>query len=276
MKPEVLKIDVDAVLRERLPGLRRFLPRFAVRWLEKAICQDELNDVLDHSNGATGSAFCASVIDYLDVKVQATGKEHFPKDGDKAPIIISNHPLGGLDGIILIDLVARVYGSEPLFVVNDLLMAIKPLADVFVPVNKHGAQSRQNVEEISRAFESDRPLIIFPAGLVSRMGKNGEIADLEWQKMAIAKALKSGRPIVPVYFGGRNSTFFYKFAKLRKKLGVKFNIEMLRLPKEVFRSRGKEFKVIIGNPIEPQEAMEHGNLRQATDWLRHKVYSLSE
>lgn len=270
-----MSIDLDAVLRKRAPRLRRRMPRWLVRRLEKIICQDEMNEMLRVAGGRRGSAFCRSVLDHLKIDVTVKGLDLLPPVSDTNVLFICNHPLGGLDGIALIDFVASRYGVEPLFVVNDLLMAIEPLRDVFVPINKHGSQSRASARAVDEAFASARPLIIFPAGLVSRRQRHGVIADMQWQKMFIAKARACSRTIIPLYFSGRNSSFFYKFAKFRASLGLKFNIEMVRLPREVFRAAGSHFDILIGNPVAPGDIMLPGeSMRDAADRLRNQVYDL--
>ncbi|MDE5811332.1 MAG: 1-acyl-sn-glycerol-3-phosphate acyltransferase [Muribaculaceae bacterium] len=271
-----IEIDVDSVLRSRAPGVRRLMPRWLVRKLERLVCQDEMNALLRDGDGLEGSDFCRSVLQHLDVKVDVVNAERLPSATDKRVVFISNHPLGGLDGIALIDMVSRRYGVEPLFIVNDLLMAIEPLRSVFVPINKHGAQSRAAVKAVDDAFSSDRPVIVFPAGLCSRRGKKGKIADLEWQKMFVQKSIKSGRTIIPLFFNGENSSFFYKFAQWRQRLGLKFNIEMVLLPREVFKARGKRFEIRIGNALTAQQTAALGATpREQTEKLRNRVYDMS-
>lgn len=271
---EIIRIDIDAVLRSRVPGLRRWLPRCVVRWLERLICQRELNDILENNAGLRGSSFCRATIEFLDVNVDFVGCNRLPDPSNRRVIFVSNHPLGGLDGMALIDFVASRYGVEPLFVVNDLLSAIEPLADVFVPINKHGHQSRSAAAAVDEAFASDRPVIIFPAGLCSRRIK-GHVADLEWKKMFITKAIDSHRTIIPLFFDAENSSFFYKFANIRKRLGIKFNVEMIRLPREVIRARGSRFRVVVGEPVTPDRIVAQGEThRQAADRFRSLVYNL--
>lgn len=174
----------------------------------------------------------------------------------------------------LIMAVADHYGVEPLFVVNDLLMAVEPLRPVFVPVNKHGRQSRQAVEAMDKALRSDRPVLYFPAGLVSRRSADGGIADLRWQKTFVNKCKETGRTVVPCFFDGENTPFFYNFARRRERLGLKFNIEMVYLPREVFRCKGSHFTITFGQAV-TAHSLEGGARAQATaDALRATVYSL--
>lgn len=272
-KGQLLEIDVDAVIRAKAPRHYKYIPKWLIRKLERTICQDRLNALLRELYPRRGADFCRGVLKSLNVDVRYHNLELLPDIDNTRVLFVSNHPLGGLDGMALIDFVQRHYNTEPGFIVNDLLQAVEPLSDVFLPINKHGAQSRQAVSAIDEAFAGDKPLIMFPAGLVSRRGKGGVIKDLEWQKMFITKARQSKRIIIPLHFCGENSTFFYKFAKFRQSLGLKFNIEMIYLPREVFRSEGKTFDVVIGNPIEPEQLT--GNSATAiAQKIKELVYSL--
>ncbi|MDE6808912.1 MAG: 1-acyl-sn-glycerol-3-phosphate acyltransferase [Muribaculaceae bacterium] len=270
---KVMKIDLDAVLKSRAGKYNRFIPRFMVSWLKKVICQDDLNLMLSVNAGKTGGDFCRGVIDHLEVNPIFHGEENLPST--PRVTFVSNHPLGGLDGMILIDYVCRRYpGTEPKFIVNDLLTAIEPLNNVFLPVNKHGAQSRKNSRIIDEAFAGDSPMLVFPAGLCSRRGDNGLIADLKWHKMFVKKSIEHNRIVIPVYFRGQNSSFFYNFARLRSLSGMKFNIEMVLLPSEVFKSRGKTFDIFFGTPLST-DALKNGSAEEVAAEIRKLVYGLN-
>lgn len=248
-----IRLDVAEVLRDRMPRLSRLIPKGVVRWLERTICQDEMNRLLEENRGKTGADFCRGVLGSLEIEVDVKHPERLPSKEDRRVLFVSNHPLGGLDGMALIDIIQQHYGGQVWFIVNDLLMAIKPLNDVFLPINKHGAQSRQAAAAIEKAFSGNDPVIIFPAGLCSRLRKvpfNGKrrkmVADLPWRKMFVNKCIQHHRDIVPLYFSGQNSPHFYKVANLRKRLCVPFNLEMVYLPQEVFKARGKHFSVVVG------------------------------
>lgn len=269
-----LHIDLPAILKHKLGKKSWMVPRAMVRWLEKTVCVDRLNWLLEHNYPKTGADFCRGVFTDLNVSIRVEGIQNLPPKNDRRKIIVSNHPLGGLDGMALIDFFSQYYGAPIHFLVNDLLMAVKPLNDVFVPINKHGAQSRNAIQHIDSLFAGDDPVIIFPAGLVSRLGKDGNIKDLEWKKMFVNKAISTHRDIIPVHFSGNNSEFFYKFANRRKKCGIKFNVEMIYLPREVFRSQGKTFTITCGQPI-PWQQLKGG--RHATDTaqsVKDIVYNL--
>lgn len=245
-KNDNLRVDISATLNSRASKYAKFIPGFMVKWLEHTICQDELNGILERTSGKRGAEFCHAVLDDLDIKYNVIGADNMPPN--RRVVIVSNHPLGALDGITLIDWVSKIYGPGVKFIVNDLLMAVKPLDNVFLPINKHGNQSRKSSSNIEEVFAGNDPIIIFPAGLVSRKRDEG-IRDLKWQKMFINKAVQYHRDIIPVYFDGKNSPFFYNFAKLRTRVGLKFNIEMIYLPREIFRSRHARFTIVAGKPI---------------------------
>lgn len=266
-----IQIDIDEVLRSRLPKHYRYIPRILVNRLKKMICQEQLNHMLRECHGKRDADFCRGVIEHLGISYNVAGK---PLSAARRVIIACNHPLGGLDGMILIDFITRAYGVKPKFIVNDLLMAVEPLSGVFLPINKHGQQSRQASSDIESAMESDAPIIVFPAGLVSRKGADGKIADLQWQKSFVNMAVRYRRDIIPAHFSGQNSKFFYNFAKLRTKLGLRFNIEMIRLPKEVFLSKDKNYTITVGEPIAWQSLAHGSGARKQAEIIRATVYNL--
>lgn len=221
-----------------------------------------------------GTEFCDRVYDFFDLEIEAEGMENIPGEGRF--IFASNHPLGGLDGIGVIKVLGGKYGDNGIrFLVNDLLMNIEPLRDVFLPINKFGAQGRKAAVEINAAYASDMQIIQFPAGLVSRLHEDGCIADLEWQKAFVAKAIEFKRDIIPMKFVGENNRSFYRFARLRKKLGLKVNIEQALLPGELCKARGRRFKVKFGKPISWQTLAESGKThRQLAAEIRKLVISM--
>lgn len=245
----LLKIDLHRILRERLPKkVSRLVPGFLISGLERIIHQKELNEVLEYSYPAEGSAFCDKMFEYFGLTVETVGEENIPSKGRF--IFASNHPLGGLDGVTLIKVLGERYGDDNLnFLVNDMLMNVEPLRPVFLPINKYGSQGRAAAKAIEEAYASDEQILIFPAGLVSRLHDDGKIADLKWQKSFIQKALEHDRDIIPVRFEGLNRPRFYRLARWRKKLGIKVNIEQAFLPAELCAARGKRYRVIFGRPI---------------------------
>ena len=271
MNGELVKIDVDKVLRTRLPKHYRYIPRFVVRWLERTICQDRLNTILEKMAGKNSVDAATAALEEMNVTVEASGLDELPQG---RYMFVSNHPLGGLDGLALISLLGNRYERNIKFLVNDLLMAVTPLRGVFLPVNKFGHQSREAAAEISSSLKSDNQFITFPAGLCSRMQPDGAIADLPWQKAAVVHAVNYHRDVVPIYFDARNTRFFYRFAKWRKRLGIKFNIELIFLPKEMLKQSGSTLHFVVGKPIAWSSLDAHAPKREAAR-LRDIVYSMA-
>jgi putative hemolysin len=154
-------------------------------------------------------------------------------------------------------------------------MHLKQLHPVFIPVNKHGSQSTANAKLMEDAFASSDQILYFPAGLCSRKQKGGIIEDLEWKKSFIAKAVKHERDVVPVFFSGRNSKFFYNLARIRSKLGLKANIEMLYLVDEMYRQKGQSITVTFGKPIPYQTFDKSKTPQQWAEWVKRMVYQIS-
>jgi 1-acyl-sn-glycerol-3-phosphate acyltransferase len=264
-------IDIEKVIAGKNPKLLKAIPRFIIKYLKRIIHQDEINEALAQHGHKQGVEFIDEVLKRLCVTYQVEGIENLDPHGRY--IFASNHPLGGLDGMILIHVLGQKY-PEVKFPVNDLLMHINSLRNVFIPVNKHGGQSPDNARLIEQAYGSSAQILYFPAGLCSRK-RNGRIEDLEWKKSFVTKAVKHQRDIVPVFFSGRNSNFFYNLARLRSFLGIKANIEMLYLVDEMFRQKGKSIRVIFGEPI-PFKTFDNSRTPLAwASWLKAKVYEMA-
>lgn len=272
---ELIKIDLSSIIKSRLGGRARWIPPFLLHGLERLICQERLNTLLERAYPAEGSAFSRRIMEELGIRLTVKGLDALP-DGERFEFV-SNHPLGGLDGIALVGILGSHYGDENLRVlVNDMLMHVGPLSDVFLPINKYGAQGREAARQISEAFASDKQLLMFPAGLVSRRQSDGSICDLQWQKACVVKALESGRRVVPVFFDGLNSKRFYSVARWRKRLGLKVNIEQALLPGELCHAEGSHYRVKFGKPIDVVAMRDRGATPSAiAAVLRTLTYSLA-
>ncbi|MBQ1931985.1 MAG: 1-acyl-sn-glycerol-3-phosphate acyltransferase [Muribaculaceae bacterium] len=273
---EPIKIDVDGIIRKRLPRHYRYIPRFLIRWVENIICQKRMNEMLVGLRGLYDADFCRGLLDQLRIQYEIKNAENLPPVEKKRFLLVSNHPLGALDGVVMIDYLTRLYGGKVKFVVNDLLLAISPLKGVFVPINKHGRQSRKASCDVDEAFASDDPVIVFPAGMCSRRQSDGSICDLEWKKMFVNKAVEHQRDIIPVYFNAQNSSFFYKFAKFRTRIGLKFNVEMILLPREMLNKEDARFEMVVGKPIEYQALKNGKYAKEQAAEIKELVYKLKE
>lgn len=272
---KLLRINLHEILRKRLGKKSRYVPGFLISGLERLVHQRELNEVLETTYPAEGVDFARQVYDYFGLTLEVDGLENVPDHGRF--VFASNHPLGGLDGIGLIKILGEKYGDDGIrFLVNDLLMNVEPLRPVFLPVNKFGGQGRAAARGIAEAFDSERQLLIFPAGLCSRLGDDGKIRDLSWQKSFVQRAIASGRDIIPVKFVGENRRRFYRLARWRKKLGIGFNIEQVFLPAELCAARGKKFRVIFGKPVPHAELEARLAAGESVQSLVKYIRSLSE
>lgn len=272
---KLLRINLHEILRNRLGRKSRYVPGFLITGLEKLVHQSELNEVLETTYPAMGVDFARKVYDYFGLTLDVEGLENVPDRGRF--VFASNHPLGGLDGIGLIKILGEKYGDDGIrFLVNDLLMNVEPLRPVFLPVNKFGGQGRAAARGIAEAFDSGRQLVIFPAGLCSRLGDDGRIRDLPWQKSFVQRAIASGRDVIPVKFIGENRRRFYRLARWRKKLGIRFNMEQVFLPAELCAARGKKFRVIFGKPVSHARLAARAAAGESVQSLVKYIRSLSE
>ena len=269
-----LKIDVEAVIASKSKRLAKFAPKFLTNWLKRTIHEDELNGLFTKYANCQGVEFAQRCLKDYNVKcnIRYVNKDSISKQGRY--IFVSNHPLGGLDGIALIAHFGEFFGNIK-FVVNDLLMHVKHFSDIFVPVNKHGSMSKEYAELINNAYSSNAQILYFPAGLCSRL-IDGKVQDLDWKPNFIKQAQRYNREIVPIYFSGKNSMFFYRLAKIRKFLGIKFNIEMLFLPDEMFRQKNATFDVIVGEPIRIEDLDKTLSPKQLSAQIREQCYRLKE
>ena len=267
------QIDIKQILRQKAPSAARKIPGFVVDYLIRTVHQDELNEILRRYQDKEGVAFMQELIGYFDLNLQLIHPENIPTEGRY--IFASNHPLGGLDGICLSAVIGKYFQGNIRYLVNDLLLYIPNLKSIFIPINKHGTQGKRNAQLIEEAYASDNQIITFPAGLCSRK-QQGEIRDLEWKKSFIQKAIEPQRDVIPVFFEGRNSNFFYNLANLRKALGIKMNYEMIYLPDEMFKSKHKTFQIYFGKPIPWQTFTQERKLIEWAEWVKGIVYNLKK
>lgn len=242
----VKPVYIEQLFKSKNPGLARMIPGFVYSFLKRVIHQNDINEFIGKYGDRKGLDFSDGILEFLDISYDVVGEENLPSP-DGRYIFASNHPLGGPDGIILISFLGTRY-KQLKFPVNDLLLNLKNLNNIFLAVNKHGSLAKEAVTAIENAYASDSQIIMFPAGMVSRK-RHGIITDLEWQKSFISKAIQYQRDIVPIYVDGKNSSFFYNLANFRTSIGLKINLEMLYLPDETFKKRGQNFTIHIGKPI---------------------------
>lgn len=271
-----LQFDIRAILREKAP--KAHVPGFLIRYLERIVHVKQMNAFLRKYPDLEGYDFIRRVLDEeLCCTASIEGMENIPTDG-KPVIFASNHPLGGLDGMIIAQMIheSRKGKRELKVIVNELLMFMKPIAGLWAPVNKTGSLSKEQVLQQQAMWESETDVLTFPAGACSRLQRINHawsIQDLEWQKNFIQRAREYQRDIVPIYFEGKNSRFFYALAYIRKLLRIPVNIEMLYLVDEMYGAHGKHFRVHVLPPI-PYTTFDNSKTpKQWAQYVKSIVYA---
>ncbi len=262
-----LQFDIRAILKRKAPNAR--VPEFLIRYLERITHIEQMNAFLRAHTTEKDYDFIKLVLDEeLGCTASISGTENIPTD-DKPVLFVSNHPLGGLDGMIIAQMIHGVRPRELKVIVNELLMYMEPINGLWAPVNKVGHLTKEQAAEQQRMWESETDVLSFPAGACSRLQRiNGkwQVCDLEWQKNFVQRAKEYKRDIVPIYFEGRNSRFFYVLALIRKWLGIKLNIEMLYLVDEMYSAHGKHFDVHVLPPI-PYTTFD--NSKTPKEWAQY-------
>ncbi len=270
-EPQNNLLDIDQVLSDRSPMLKKLLPGFVTGYIKRLLHQDWLNHFLTDYRDDNGVDFIDSILTEMNTHLDLRGLEHIPPK--EKCIIASNHPLGGLDGMALMLAVSKVR-KDIVFPVNDILMNIKNLQELFIPINKLGSNA-ENIQIINDTFASDKLICYFPFGLVSRK-RNGKVMDLEWKTTFITKAKRFKRDIIPTHINGSNTNLFYNLANFRKKVGLKINLEMLYLVDELYKQQGKTLIFTFGQKVPYTYIDNRYKKAQWAELMRQYIYKLGE
>ncbi len=267
------QIDINKVLTSgnkdyftKLPGYLRSL---LIILLSKLLNLKEINKIITLFNSKSGVDFIDEIFEYLDISYIVSAKDKLKIPSEGKLIVVANHPLGGVDGLILLKLISEIRPDVKI-IVNDILLNIDNLKNHFIPFDIFsGKAQRSNIERIYECLNNNEAIIIFPAGEVSRFGISG-IKDGEWKKSVLQIAKKFKVPILPVFVHGRNSLFFYFISLINKKLS------MFLLSRELL-NKNKILKLSIGNHI-PAEAFENRYYKTNTQikLLRKHVYLIGK
>ena len=268
-------IDIDKILKDKMGTKAKYVPGFLVNWLKRVVHQDQVNAFLWESRDKTGTEWLEACVTYLDMTLEVRGRENLPDPNDgRLYTFVSNHPLGGEDGVALGTIIGRHYDSRFRYLVNDLLMNLPGLAPLCIPINKTGNQARNFPQMVEAGFQSDNHMLMFPAGLCSRR-KKGIIRDLPWKKTFISKSVQYQRDVVPIHFSGQNSSFFYRLANFSDRF-LPFNLAMIFLVDEMYKNVHKSFTVTIGKPIPWQTFDKTKSPMEWAKFVQDKVYNLSK
>jgi len=243
-------------------------------WLLMKILKiSTLNKIYDRNKHLKDVEFLNAILDEFQIKFEIPEEDlkRLPKDG--AYITISNHPLGGIDGILLLKLMLE---REPNFkiIANFLLHRIDPMKPYIMPVNpfethKDAKSSVVGIKETLRHLSDGKPLGMFPAGEVSTYKDGKLVVDKPWEEGAIKLIKKAKVPVVPIYFHAKNSRLFYLLSKLDDTLRT------AKLPSELLTQKDRVIKVRIGKPISVNEQNEHETIEEYSEFLRRKTYMLA-
>ena len=263
-------IDVEVALQEKIPDIYKKIHPVILRLIKKVIRQDDINRLIHESSHLNGIPLVDWALDQFGVDIVVKGKEWIPKNGQF--IFSANHPLGSLDGLAIITVVATIHKSVK-FIVNDLLKVIKGFAPIALYIARFGQINRQNAFSINKTLASDAQLLIQPAGTVSKRNPV-KISDLPWNKFFIRKAIQYKRDVIPVHVQARNSRLFYNIASFRKIFRIKSNLEMFLLPREMFNKSGEKITITIGKPIAHKTFNESRTHLEWAQKVREYVYIL--
>lgn len=264
-------IDIDKIITEKNPTLKKWLPGFILRYLKKILHQKEINAIIENSGDMNEVEFCNYVLKEFKITIETTGLENIPKTG--GIIFASNHPLGGMDALAIIKEVIPIR-SDIKFVVNDILLHLRQLKNLFIGVNKIGSNTKNNIANLNAEFAKPQSVFVFPAGLVSRK-KKGVVKDLVWKKTFISRAKKFDKDVIPVFLDGELSNFFYRLSNIREKIGLKANIEMLYLVNELFKQKNKTLKLYFGKPISYSTFNKSKTDLEWAEFVKQEVYRLN-
>ena len=249
------------------------LGTFSGWMLMKLLKISTLNKVYDRNRHLQDVDFLNGILDDLQIKFEIPEEDlkRLPKEG--AYITISNHPLGGIDGVLLLKLMLE---REPNFkiIANFLLHRIEPLKKYIMPVNpfenhKDAKSSVVGIKETLRHLSDGKPLGMFPAGEVSTYKDGKLMVDKPWEEGAIKVIRKAQVPVVPIYFHAKNSRLFYLLSKISS------TFRTAKLPSEVFSQKNRVIKVRVGKPISVNEQNEYKTIEEYSEFLRKKTYMLA-
>lgn len=283
--------DTEYINKECNPGVRAdvltaddiagMVPKLAshrhlVEWAMHVIGLDEVNAIHSRHCHSTGTEFSTRLVeDEFKLRLKVDNEDVLSRFPDGPFITVSNHPYGGMDGIILLHLVGK-YRPDYKLMVNMILYNISAMRPSFIPVDAiktddpaKKAVTLQSLREAMAHVNAGHPLGFFPAGAVSKIDRSLHIRDREWQPTVTRMIKQLEVPVIPIYFHGHNSTFF-------NILGlIDWRLRSARLPKEIFNKKGKEVHVSVGEPISVGKQREFNDPESLGRYLREQTYALA-
>lgn len=273
VRPDVINFDDIKNMVPALAGHRKLVER-----IMHLLGIDEVNAIHGRWCYDTGVPFAHHLVDdEFKFRLKVDNEEILSRFPEGAFITVSNHPFGGMDGIILIHLVGK-YRPDFRVMVNFFLNNIRAMRSTFIAVDPiKGDESPEKkkitldgIREAMKTVKEGHPLGFFPAGAVSKVDKTLHISDREWQPSVIRLIRQLKVPVIPIYFHGHNSTFF-------NILGlIDWRLRSMRLPKELFKMRNTEVHISVGDPVMPECFSDFPDNESFGKFLRERTYSLSK
>ena len=263
-------VDIDAMIEKSGSKFFKSLPKFVINRIKKIIHQDEMNRIHRENKHKIGMDYVYGLLAEGDIKIDIKGEEGIDKN--KKYVYVANHPLGGIDALSFLHCVYKNHNNV-VSPSNEMFENIPNLHPLIVGINVFGQNTKEKIKAVNEAFASDKQIMIFPAGEVSRRIK-GKIIDPKWQKTFISKAIQSKRDIVPAHISGRNTNKFYRIANLRKFFGIKMYIESLYLIDEMLKQYYLNLKITLGKPIPYTSLTKEFSHQEWAQKVKDLVYSL--
>lgn len=243
--------------------------------LMKLLCVNDINKLYDNNKSLSGPDFTTAVLKELDVNYTVRHSEVIENLKDRNFITVSNHPYGGIDGLILVDFFGHIR-TDYKVIVNKVLGRIKPLNDSFINVIPTGKKrsipkndSIQGIRSVVGHVNSGHPIGIFPSGAISDFNMfRFRVEDRKWQEPVIRLVKKLHVPVLPVKFLGINSALFYALGL------IDWRVRLMKLPSELFNKKGKDIELILGDIITPEEIDVYSTPEELGEFLRESVYKL--
>ncbi len=258
-------LSVQKQIEEVAP---KFNKKQIVKLAKKVVREDDVNDFLKRNSHLSGLEFVDVVLDYFDFDFRVSNRDllNIPTSG--RVVIIANHPLGGLDGLVLLKLVSEIR-KDVKIIANDFLSKIDALSSMFLNIDVFKEKNlKQNVQKVYKALNNEEAVIVFPGGEVSRAGLTG-IKDGKWKSGFLNFAVRTDSPIVPVYVEAKNSKTFYAFSVLNKSLST------LLLPNEMFKNKSKTINLKIGEAVLSKDLpLKKHSKKEIARLFRKHIYNL--
>lgn len=270
-------VRADILSEEDIYSLAPFLRKHPklTRWVMHQLIIDKCNRVHGTYCYETGAEFSHLLVDEAyKIKKHVYNEEVLNQFKDTPFVTVSNHPMGGLDGILLIDIIGR-HRPDFKVMVNLILYHIQAMRPNFIPVDPIGSDdpakktvTMQGIRQAIKHVREGHPIGFFPAGAVSKVDKTLHISDREWQSSITRLIQQFKLPVIPVYFHEHNRTWFNILGM------IDWRLRTLQLPRELFAKTGKDLHVTFGDPIMPEEIASHPDPGELGEFLRAKTYGL--